>query len=755
MAIKTRSRILRTRGLFAGSLPRIGGALAGDITLQTRQAVLAGALPRMAGGIAGSAAGPAATTLEQDWIARANAAGVIWATDFRTANEVNLWRHVEGTGLVVNPTPGSIGEALRWAGEGRKIGQKCLEFEHLPSQMNNTQWIRNLENVSTQRQTTIQAGGLYGPGSVIYLQFQYKWSWLRYRTARAAPAFKVVYLSSCQIGGSNTAQECLLFESFNSGIVQVSGSTATQNSIENRWEYTDPLNNGAYWMQPGSTYGGQPGAGAYCQYPASPAQSACWPFEPDMWVTYLMRVKCGDPGVFNTEVTVWAAREHESTYSKIYDRPNLRIPYFEAGNGYSAVIFTTYENGYSSGPAKNRVWFDEAILSTQPIACPMPRYTVPSWFASAANSTWGTIPGTGTGTIRAAHATLGTGADCSTIVTAWNSPAWDQDKKQIIFVGAGGHGDYSGNEAYVCPLTGATNGWARLNTPAPSDASDSLNTTGQRSDGSMTATHTYGNIVYAAGKVWFPGLASVSGSTGWPTTACWNWDQNALSNGRRGYTYLGKACTTMSGPYQPSMYDGWCAYDPVDRNVWLVAMEANGGATAPGLWKVSVDTGAITQYPIASGSLVYGWLVCIPEKRILLARGESGFRNNLIRLDLENPNAGWVNCVESGTPRGQRGDAAVYHPQAGTHGKVYVMGGTNLSTVRTLTVPSALTGTWAWGSATLLGTAPASPQSGSGGSGSFFKKLGLIENFGGRSMLALVNSVDNPVYFVKLPVGGL
>ena len=54
------------------------------------------------------------------------------------------------------------------------------------------------------------------------------------------------------------------------------------------------------------------------------------------------------------------------------------------------------------------------------------------------------------------------------IVGAWNSPAFDAKRRRIVFVAAGGHADYQGNEVYSFDL--ATLAWSRLRDPSPPEA---------------------------------------------------------------------------------------------------------------------------------------------------------------------------------------------------------------------------------------------------------------------------------------------
>lgn len=673
-----------------------------------------------------------ASTLDQDWINRSTAAGVIWATNFASAAEVNNWRYTNQNSAEWDPNSlQSQSTLLQYrAGEGYNFAG-ALRIEDTSNQNNPVVWWRTLDASKTSGSRDVTY--LVPAGTNVYVQARLKINSIRMRND-TGNGLKMIEITSAF--NTNVAQEFFLARYYNQRLVRVQGSTFTQNDGQ-RWDYTN-LPGGDFDLQPGSDYG-------LCLYSTNP--SGCYVLEPDEWYTFHITLRGGTTGNNDTYCKVEVAREFESGYTTVYERSDMYTSGYQFGEGYSAVALFNRNEANSGLPAKCYHHYSQVIASTQPIAAPMPRYTVPSWFTASSNYAWGSIPGTA-GTLRTAAEAI-SGTDPRALLYAWTSCVVDQDRKAIVLPNAGGHGDYYSRNVFEVPLTGETNAWSALLPAFSSDNSDTVNGTGANSDGTLTTIHHYSLVEYCGGKVWFPGIPSMAGSTGNPSLAIWSWDRDQRTNATKGYTYHGKAATSMQSAVQPNLYyASHGVSDPVDRNVWGVPFEANGGATAPGAWRVNVDTNAITAYTF-SGAFLPAWCVCIPHLRILLAGLEGG---TLVRLNLENPSAGWTTCTQTtnGFFRASRGDGAVYHPAAN---KVYVWGGG--AAIRIINIPSTASGTYVWGSRTITGTIPATPTHPALGGTQIHKKFGLVEQFGQHAMLTLVNTVDNPVYFMKIPAAGL
>lgn len=128
--------------------------------------------------------------------------------------------------------------------------------------------------------------------------------------------------------------------------------------------------NGLYGYNPNWAY--QHGDYA-CAYSGTPnKQINCAMFHGSEWMTMYFDVKIGTWGSNNSYVKVYVAYDDGQGYRQWIDAPNYRLD-GDAGNGYGLLDLTHYNTGKtSSAPAKPGFssWFDEVIVSTQPIAAP-------------------------------------------------------------------------------------------------------------------------------------------------------------------------------------------------------------------------------------------------------------------------------------------------------------------------------------------------------------------------------------------------
>jgi hypothetical protein len=73
----------------------------------------------------------------------------------------------------------------------------------------------------------------------------------------------------------------------------------------------------------------------------------------------------------NGHVTMWVWKPGMSGYVKVMDKPNLYMRYdTDKTFGFNAALLWIYETGRTAGPSNQKQWYDQVILSTQPIACP-------------------------------------------------------------------------------------------------------------------------------------------------------------------------------------------------------------------------------------------------------------------------------------------------------------------------------------------------------------------------------------------------
>lgn len=112
------------------------------------------------------------------------------------------------------------------------------------------------------------------------------------------------------------------------------------------------------------------GEGWNCPY-NNQTSARCSVFRPDTWMTFYYRIDIGTWGQANSRIQAWVAYEGEGL-KQFINMPNYRInnaaPVFP---GIDHITLTPYDTGANSAP-NGTVWYDELIVSTQPIAAPAP-----------------------------------------------------------------------------------------------------------------------------------------------------------------------------------------------------------------------------------------------------------------------------------------------------------------------------------------------------------------------------------------------
>lgn len=661
-------------------------------------------------------------TGNEDWLSRANATGVIWATNFATEADVDNWRYTNENSQEWDPdSVESHSAKVAWRPNEGVIGTNALRIEDTEVSDSPVVWWRTLDNTKSSGDRT--ASYVVAPGTAIYLQARIKVNALRMDNTSGS-GLKMAEITSAV--STNVNQECFIARVDGRPYPQIVGATSTQSDP---WNYVD-LGGGDFDMQPGSAYG-------QCLYSEGPTGTGCWIIPPDEYVTYHLKLIGGTAGGQNTVVKLEVALSGDSSYTTIYDRTDNYMPApYEDGNGYSAIALFNRNEDHTGLPAGCYHYFTEVIASLNPIACPTP-ITVPSWFTGATEKRWTAVPGTADATLLDAYGSLPSN------FLSYSGATVDQDSRSLLMVGNGGHGDYYGNEAYRLDLTQETCAWERVNTPSTATGGDnSSNGYGTYADGSKRADHTYNHqICTAPNTVYFPCLGAMADSVGPPSTACWKWREADLANGENGYTYLGKAHEGASLPSGLSMVNSCSAYDRDSGLVWFVSQNA---FQAPnGVWSIDTATDTITTYAGYDGYVEFPvWCAIIPHLNCLLVGTAS---NTLKRMDLTTK--AWTSITSSGT-----GVTSVYYHAAYYEPGRQVFGWQeDGSSVRCLTVPDTVGGTWAWatktavsGGVTLSGT--------SGDEAGTHSRFNVITNMGnGQGCIIYQPGRDTPCYFYKLP----
>ncbi len=129
--------------------------------------------------------------------------------------------------------------------------------------------------------------------------------------------------------------------------------------------------------------------GAYnCQY-AMETPSTCFYFVPNEWLVFYYKIQVGTWGQANSMVELFVARPGWAAFKQIIRVPNMRLecntdPCSQLpgkAQGYNNVTLTPYMTGLNPNSGKPGVvsstWYDEWIVSTQPIAFPGGRRPLP------------------------------------------------------------------------------------------------------------------------------------------------------------------------------------------------------------------------------------------------------------------------------------------------------------------------------------------------------------------------------------------
>lgn len=112
-----------------------------------------------------------------------------------------------------------------------------------------------------------------------------------------------------------------------------------------------------------------------CNYPD---WSRCWKYTADEWITFYYHFKIGTWNVNNSRAEVWVSRpsSKNGAYEKIIDIPDMTFTCNNncsatSSEGYNNISLTPYMTGLSTpAPVDAYIWYDELIISTQPIAAP-------------------------------------------------------------------------------------------------------------------------------------------------------------------------------------------------------------------------------------------------------------------------------------------------------------------------------------------------------------------------------------------------
>lgn len=144
---------------------------------------------------------------------------------------------------------------------------------------------------------------------------------------------------------------------------------------------------------------------------------------------------------------------------------------------------------------------------------------MPTWRTSGAKFRWIEIPQTSMTTVKVADPSTGDLVAPTQRIDAWNGLAANRDTDRLYLAGAGGHADWSGNEAYEIDLHRDQPAWKLLR--GPTMAPDVLASNASKgiyhhyyADGRPSSTHLYFALqfVRARGRVFKMSAGSIWGT---------------------------------------------------------------------------------------------------------------------------------------------------------------------------------------------------------------------------------------------------
>lgn len=348
-------------------------AAAGSGYILTRRAGAVAPCPPPSVAVAG---GTAATTVcaataasaLADWTTRSTAPGVTQAIRFNNVANVTKWTHPDAsTALVIqNPTDGIIGDG-------------CLQINQPATLSNGGQW-----RIPLNAAWTTDGSG-FGTGVDYYVQYRCKLGPNRLTPAFGdqpggrSGGFKVNILGGYQFSSPQSSSSDIDCEIvctnpawiglpvvYNHGIGQdvqtfqrtIAGYTSQQDAIDHGPSVTNVFNR-------------------YCLYEgeSSPTSPGCWFFQEQQWFTVYIHVKIAvftaSPGTGNV-LQVYVARQGETSYTQLFQENDFQQAADpSAPNGNQAIWLLPYDSHRSNASYSTYQAYDQVIVSTNPIACPL------------------------------------------------------------------------------------------------------------------------------------------------------------------------------------------------------------------------------------------------------------------------------------------------------------------------------------------------------------------------------------------------
>lgn len=318
------------------------------------------------------AASAFAADADSDWLARSSEPGVLMATRFETEAEVT-------DGLTFkNGSRAPDADHVSWQQSGQASGNGCMRMDVLKTDTSESgQWWRYLAD----DQTT------FGTGDTIYVQYRAYFP-AYYAThhfaTSSASGWKVSIISNAD--GSNQLYEVVHQNTEHRGWVQ--GYNRDTNGTYPPWQdqIDTPCNPFDFVQQnvidrnPGVTpqtclearqkYGG---LFSYNGPPYPDPETGAFIYYPDEWLTFLQKVTYGSfgSGTADTHIEMWAAREADTTYTKLIDRM-VDLGSIGGDGPPDSLWLLPYDTNRRADSTRQNTYtlYDEVIVSTDFIPAP-------------------------------------------------------------------------------------------------------------------------------------------------------------------------------------------------------------------------------------------------------------------------------------------------------------------------------------------------------------------------------------------------
>ena len=240
-------------------------------------------------------------------------------------------------------------------------GQGSLRFDiPTPSGSSNPDgyWRQLTQASLSAGPTTAQ---LFGQNSTFYVQFRQRMS--------------AAYISNTWGGSTYFKQDIIAVDSSTCGNQELTTINGWNRGFPQMYSacgqdpFQPSVGTGDYLLEQGDTST----SGYNCHYQtANNTSTSCFMYPADTWVTYYYKVQIGNWGQANSTIQAWVSVGAQP-YKEWINMPNhtLNLDGGTTAPGYNAVYLTPYwTNGYSGASGPATTWYDELVISTQPIAAP-------------------------------------------------------------------------------------------------------------------------------------------------------------------------------------------------------------------------------------------------------------------------------------------------------------------------------------------------------------------------------------------------